>query len=424
MLVLVLVLFSALVLKDTTDILYGQYIRVAAEIVVGVYGTLWMFRNASSMLFRKYWIFFTYLAVLAATALLAARWAWVVFESLSLGAILAFFIALVEQQQDLDRSHMPIFALLGIEFAAACFAGLVLYLVNTPAALDTSVDPWRYKGVFGKPAGVAAASGLLLALALFSRWHPVARVGGAALGVVNLALSESRTGLVAAVISTVLTVLIYTKKRLVLIWTVATGVTALLYVHLATGFGIPASITQAMRLGTVGTLSGRTEMWSLALDAFRSSPVLGYGFTLGSGGLEAMHSKIVDEYGAKSPMAIQGGLFDNGYIQSLMDSGIIGFAIYIMIIAFAVRGVLQQRKHQDSTAMFACLIFMAVGNIGESLIFAAATPHSVFFWFLAISAVGLTMRGPRSRDRFSPPDLKGAFPSKPVGVRPGQRLAL
>ncbi len=48
-----------------------------------------------------------------------------------------------------------------------------------------------------------------------------------------------------------------------------------------------------------------------------------------------------------------------------------------------------QRDRHVGAPILACLLFLAIANVGESLIFAGATPHSVFYWYLAILSARL-----------------------------------
>ena len=81
-------------------------------------------------------------------------------------------------------------------------------------------------------------------------------------------------------------------------------------------------------LDEIATLSSRTDLWSVALDAFGQNPIFGYGITSSRG-------LFYDETG------LGGG--HNAVINTLVELGIVGIVIWGTLIWLVVRGIWQLR---------------------------------------------------------------------------------
>ena len=369
---------------------------MVVQIGVGAYAALWLVKYWSDARLSRYTLFFLYLLALSATAAVSGQPVWVLLQVFSLACVFIFFIAFAEHFDDPGEARCRIFAVVGGAFAAACLAGIMLYVLDPARTIDTTVDPWRYKGAFNKPGCVAAAAGLLLLFAVFERWHPLLRIGAGLVAAANLLLSGSRSSMLAAAAAVLVTLLVHSPRRLLLAGAAVGAALAFVYVDSAVELSLPPSMQKAMRLESVSTLSGRTDMWALGLEVLTGSPVLGYGFTVGSDAFSGMRYQIIDQFGTSSNMVKQGGLLDSGYMQSLMDSGVLGITVYGLIILVSIVSAAFQRDRHVGAPILACLLFLAIANVGESLIFAGATPHSVFYWYLAILSARLLRSSPAS----------------------------
>ncbi len=79
----------------------------------------------------------------------------------------------------------------------------------------------------------------------------------------------------------------------------------------------------------------------------------------------------------------------NGYIQSLVDSGVIGTLFYVLVVLLAIRSFYRYDRKRAFPAEFAGLIFLTVANLGEAVIYSASVFSSILFWLLAIFALSL-----------------------------------
>ncbi|MEM5788986.1 MAG: hypothetical protein AAGU11_16860, partial [Syntrophobacteraceae bacterium] len=89
----------------------------------------------------------------------------------------------------------------------------------------------------------------------------------------------------------------------------------------------------------------------------------------------------------------------NGYIQALLDSGVIGFILYLAINLMALYRILFQRNKDLAPALYVCL-FMTVANMGQSSLFAAASHNSLIGWFYIVFALSVRRKDGQERDIF------------------------
>jgi O-antigen ligase len=146
-------------------------------------------------------------------------------------------------------------------------------------------------------------------------------------------------------------------------------------------------------------------LWELALKKYQDSPLLGYGFTTGS---DALASEMGDTLSTAFGVAdrSQQKLFSlhSGYIQALLDSGILGATLYIAILGLALWRLFRYDYERRYGAEMYCLVFFSISNLTDTIIFGAAVFYEVFYWYLSILAlgcVGLAQQGLRESDRTS-----------------------
>ena len=205
-----------------------------------------------------------------------------------------------------------------------------------------------------------------------------------------LALTGSRTFWIAGLAALCAASLRYVRWNLIHV-----SVGALILV-IAVCVGIAADVRvtaqqQAMlfRQGSIDTFSGRTSIWTQALQQYWEAPWVGHGFTAGgltldreSHGLSAVASSL------QAPL--QGSVtLHNGYVQALLDSGGIGALLYAALIMIALVCYVRHDRERRYAAEFYCLLFLAIANLGETVIFGAAVLHGVWFWYVTVLALTL-----------------------------------
>src|SRR5262249_41485134 len=135
-------------------------------------------------------------------------------------------------------------------------------------------------------------------------------------------------------------------------------------------------------------------IWSVAIDKFQERPILGYGFTFGADSF--VDSAVMNSFTRNGTRAYADLLdhptMHNGYVQALLDSGIVGLTAYCTIIIGAVIQLWRNDVEKRHPAFMYVLVFSMIGNMGETYIFGVAQSHQVMYWLCAIFALGLTRR--------------------------------
>jgi O-antigen ligase len=129
--------------------------------------------------------------------------------------------------------------------------------------------------------------------------------------------------------------------------------------------------------GSIGTFTGRTDIWEDVGPYIRESPILGYGYE--GFWTPARINKISDEleWGV--------GSSHSTYIDYLLTLGIVGLAAYVFALVFGIARAFQWfRLSQCSVYAFcgAVLVFCAIDGLFESGIGGASL--LMFLWMVVL----------------------------------------
>jgi exopolysaccharide production protein ExoQ len=162
-------------------------------------------------------------------------------------------------------------------------------------------------------------------------------------------------------------------------------------------------------LGKDGTLTGRTGIWSAAIDSIVKRPLLGYGYQAFWLGLEGESYRVIL---AVSWLLAQA---QNGFIDVTLEMGAVGLAIVLLVFGFAFRDAVvclfRSRDDAQLRAVEWCLaivILTFIWNMDESFLFEPKHLGSMIF---LIACVGL------KRERMN---LRGAAVPRPTGLPSSQ----
>jgi O-antigen ligase len=158
--------------------------------------------------------------------------------------------------------------------------------------------------------------------------------------------------------------------------------------------GMQKGFDKAVRMQSVSNLTGRLSMWKSALAEFGKRPFFGYGFSVGDEGFRGSGGSRTTLAAMNAGTNQTRHTLHNGYLQALLDSGILGFIFYLLIIAKTQTALLSHGRKRYATALFV-IIFMAVANMAETVMFTAATEHSVLGWYYVVFALSLAGRKTR-----------------------------
>jgi len=385
-------LMALMVAKDAVHIGDRFIMRGTIQGACLLYGLLWLLVNLRAGWAQRYLPVWLYLLVLLASAALSEFFAYSALEVLSLLSVVTFSIAVAESARDLPVTA-AIRAATGWTYLIVCAVSLAgIYVMHDLVYQSDVAGGKRFSGLFGRPAMLGEAAGILLGIALFGRfrWRNIRLpVQAAAVGVALLCLllTGARTFWVGALAAALATSWLYVRARLkVYLGIAVVAACGLLFATVANYHVSEASQKKLLRTESIGNLTGRTEVWAEALKRVAERPWLGYGFGAGGLGMTTDNTMRLSSPGQGSASV---PTLHNGYVQSLVDSGILGTALYTLIILFAIWRMVWRDRRREFGAEFFALTFLAVSNMGESVIFAAATFPSIFFWYAAILALSL-----------------------------------
>jgi O-antigen ligase len=222
------------------------------------------------------------------------------------------------------------------------------------------------------------------------------------LGLLGLALTGSRGGLVAAMVGLLIVPLTMTslspgKLAISIAMLALSGAVAVAYVPdtIVQRFATTRSSVEDLSLG------GRFEIWKAGMHAFAYRPLAGYG----SGAFKR----------AASPwLGGQQRVAHNSFISILVEQGIIGFLLYSLIFVMVFAGIM---KLSGQERRFALILFVTAVISMLPLSWEDSKP----VWFILSVLVGLTMvQDTRVGGAMPQPRPRGiASPSGPPrGMRP------
>ncbi len=148
-------------------------------------------------------------------------------------------------------------------------------------------------------------------------------------------------------------------------------------------------------LGKDSTLTGRTGIWSAAIDSISRRPLFGYGYQAFWLGLEGESYRVIL---AVSWLLAQA---QNGFLDVTLEMGAAGLAIVLLIFGFAFRDaavcLFRSRDHAQLRAVewyLAIVILTLICNFDESFLFEPKHLGSMLF---VIACVGLKQEWLRLR---------------------------
>lgn len=394
--IVLLWLVIALIAKDTSQLNDPYILRGSAQLLCLIAGGYWLLLNRSGGVLTRYWPVFGYLAVVLASAVWSPLPGYVLFQAFSLAAVLIFFVAYFDRYRATDQRPTALLMNATIALYAAVAAISLALIAVAPAIAYGALDngdagiEYRFRGLFSKAGLMGSAAGLTLGMAWFGIRRFWLRIVVLVPAVLCLALTLSRTFWVAALVAGLMTSWRYTPhlRRLVAVAVLLVGVVWASLAAVGYQFDTAAA-GRAVRVESVTTLTGRLGLWDEAFDAFEQSPVLGYGYTTGAAGLKSVQMFTRKLGNIDASRNIGRTTLHNGYLQSLLDVGLIGTFFYLTVMLLGIKRVYQLDRRRRYAAEFYGLIFLVIANVTQSVIYSASVFDSLLFWGLAIFALSL-----------------------------------
>jgi len=334
-------------------------------------------------------------AAFGALALVSSLWSAVPFYTLaSASGFIAYFClaGLVLTDLTIDEALL----VLRRSIFAFVLIGLILGFVWPELAWQApSVEEtvYRLQGLGANPNGFGQLCGILIALLLASWWRRVLPapwfVGTMTIAVTCLALSGDRTAMLAVTASSAVVLARTSVVVRRILFTFAT-LFALALAFYATGYG--PSLSDALRLvsrtGTdseILTLTGRTDLWSAAIDRILERPLFGWGY---NGTEELMASTMSTRFFGSSVNPHQ------MYLQLALNLGFAGIVCWLGILAVIVRNYCWRPDRLRDLLIG----FVLFNGMAEADIFATPVASTlIFFWLLLADPSKLSMSQPDER---------------------------
>jgi O-antigen ligase len=162
--------------------------------------------------------------------------------------------------------------------------------------------------------------------------------------------------------------------------------------------------TLAARIGKDTTLTGRTDLWTVALVMIHRHPWLGYGFGGFWRGVVGDSGEFWTAVGWPAPHS------HNGFIDLTLDLGLVGLAIFIAGLVTALVAAVARLRSGRTTggvAPFVLLSFFTLYNLTES----SVLRHNTLYLVLYVVATSVACGGSERARAMKRPGLPGARPA-------------
>ena len=388
------ILLLSMILKDTAPISDPNIFRVISQTLCLIVGVGWMLGNTSVALLGKYWPLFGYLLVSLISGLLSPRSGYALIQTGSLASVIIFSIAYFESQKTraYDSSD-TYFNVVIFAYSIICTISILFIKLNYSYVYGR-IGEWsdleagiRFHGLLPISGMMAAASGCLVGYLIFRQGSWWWRWPALAAGLVCLLLTQSRTFWIATLISSMFLWWFYNPKTraMLVIFTFSASFIFITLLFLGVKFDT-SGLEKSARIGSVDNLTGRIPLWTHAMENISKRPIFGYGSTVGSFALHEFSEKIIIKSN-RTDRSLGHETLHNGYLQTLLDLGILGLFFYVAIFIVSIRRALLGDKLKKYGAVIYGVLFMAIGNLGESIVYSAAVSHSIVFWCVAVFAL-------------------------------------
>jgi O-antigen ligase len=268
--------------------------------------------------------------------------------------------------------------------AIIIIASLLLYIVWPVAATMGEPHPGAWRGVNGHKNGLGAVCSLGIVTFVYLRRQGIDRgknLALIALAVMELVLSQAATAIAITAAVVGLSALIHFLRRF-------SGAFLPLFM-LCIVIAIAALLLQwesvLLALGRDATLTGRTDIWPLLIEAASKRPILGYGY-----GVFWEESSLT----AQQIWYIINWHFThshNGWIETLLQLGGVGLTIVILLMLSTLGNclfALQRNSLAHANYFFSLVVYVLLNNLTES----GLVRYADMGWVLLVSVSLLMAR--------------------------------
>ena len=213
--------------------------------------------------------------------------------------------------------------------------------------------------------------------------------GAAALGLVLLFLTRSRTAAIAGVVSAFVCLIVSLRKRTRLV--VAGAAIAVAAAFVIADVDVDALARHSVVLGRTDTdasealtLTGRLQIWDQLNEYVRERPILGYGYD----GFWSVNRLL--EVALRQKFAVTAT--HSGYLEIALNLGLVGLILYLLICWLAVRKAWSRRDRTGSPEtlfLVGVLVCLYVNSLTENILLrASVAPFLCMTIFARLAFVG------------------------------------
>jgi O-antigen ligase len=330
-------------------------------------------------------------AILIAWPLLAcisAAWSLAPFESVYHGVQLLTTILvgfLLCMYAGLARTLVLVFvALLICQFLSVGIEFLRHGTAIRPG--DTWQGVFPHKNVFGSLMGTQIIIGVCLYL---QGWRPKLTLAAIGSAFVLLYMSKSGTALLAtfAALAVVPVAIAYYRSRTMFTLAAAMlGMFVILVAFVVASLNISLTELTLTSLGKESTLTGRTVLWNIGLDAFYSKPWFGFGFK-GYWMSEETTMRFL-----RYMVGQELWFFHNNYLEVMVGLGIVGLVIFVLGLLVSISRTVRAFAIQPQPVLLApvlVVVFIITLCFAENPLF---SNHSFLQMLFVAMVAGATTR--------------------------------
>ncbi|MEU4714746.1 O-antigen ligase family protein [Micromonospora purpureochromogenes] len=360
----------------------------------------------------------------AGLATLSSIWSLTPLHTLQQGIALLLLAALVHalilrrwtDQTRIAKDLGTASALLSVSFTVSLVYGF------SGGTLGWSFSD-RFQGFYANPnmLGIMCALAIPLGWTVYRQSRRRVHLLGIAPAVLALALSESRTALLATLVGAAWVVFRHGIGPLSRIAGLAALAVAMVYffnaASLITGSPWVRELTARFTDPEGGDLSNqRTEAWQAAVDLWKTRPSLGFGYSAGS--------HLFEQTREDELFDVSINLVHNSYLQWLLELGVAGGSLLILLISACTWAVVRASVAGINSGLVWLIVTGLLIQVTESAMFGLGQPYPYLFW-LAAAAVLLHARAEarpiQSHRKDSTPGLPGVgHPGEFAGLHRGQ----
>ncbi len=389
---ILILVFVALILKDTCAS-FGfddPYVFRALSQGICLLATLFLFMTRIKELgLNKYCLLFLYLVGMGISSLLSESALYSSLQTLSLAVCLLFFVAYHELVKGVDsRKGMPLVIRILLLLMV-----LSLVLISVSPSTAFYYNPFegyhRFRGVFTNPEEMAATAGMVWGALAFGRSMEISRpirATGMLISFVCLLMTACRTYMIAWLFATFVVLLrsgpsYWRFWKVLLLFFVVTAGASILLIDVTSS---APTIRKYLRIDSMVNMSGRISIWQEALARIKERPFFGYGLAASD---DAFKKRGEITVGGSEPA--NRATMHNGYVQSLLDSGLIGLTLYLLVNVKALYNLFVYYNKELASALYAA-VFVDVANVGQSLLFTAASYVCLLGWFYILAGLSIS----------------------------------